>query len=310
MKIKNLILLVALATLWGPSFLFIKVAVAEIPPISLAAMRIGLAALLLCSYLLIRGEKPIKSLKFWRQVTIAGFFAHAVPFVLINWGEVYIDSALASILNALTPLSTIIIANFMVSDDKMSLEKGIGTVLGLVGLLVLISPSLGIDMSVSLAGIVAVSLGAVSYGIAIVYSRLNLKGTKPLHAPASQLFVTSLYLVPFSIFIEGPYHLADVSYEALGSVLVLGSFGTALAFVIYYNILEGAGASYLSLVTYLMPIYGVALGVLFLGETVYIEALIGALLIVIGIMIVNNNIKIDGLKKLFTNKKLQPNRHK
>ena len=304
MNVKNLLLLIFLATLWGPSFLFIKVAVHEIPPISLAAIRIGLAAVLLVIYMAIKGERPMQSWVFWKHVTVAGFFAHALPFVLINWGEVYIDSALASILNALTPLSTIVMANFMIADDKMDMEKIIGTVFGIIGLFVLISPNLSANMDASLGGIAAVSLGAVSYGVAIVYSRINLKGTRPLHAPTAQLLIASIYLIPLSIFIEGPYHLTELSGASVGSVVMLATFGTALAFVIYYKILEGAGASYLSLVTYLMPIYGVILGVVLLGESLYYEADVGAILIILGVMIVNRTIKLNGLRNYALSEKL------
>lgn len=300
MKLKNLLLLIVLATLWGPSFLFIKIAVIEIPPITLAAWRIAIAALLLVVYMLAKKERPIKSWTFWKHVTIAGFFAHALPFALINWGEVYIDSALASILNALTPLSTIVMANFMIADDKMTRAKAVGTFLGLAGLIVLISPNISSEMTASLGGIVAVSLGAVSYGIAIVYSRINLKGTKPLHAPTAQLLVTSIYLVPFSILVDGPIGFTGLSMDVVGSLLALASFGTAVAFVVYYSILEGAGASYLSLVTYLMPIYGVVLGVVFLGESISMEAVVGALLIILGVMIVNRTIKLGWARTLAT----------
>ena len=296
MKTKNLLLLLLLASLWGPSFLFIKVAVEEIPPITLAALRIGLAALFINVYLASKKGEFKKTLSFWKHVTIAGFFAHAVPFVLINWGEMHIDSGLASILNGLTPLSTIVMAHFMVTDDKMDVRKVVGAGLGLVGLFVLILPSISSEIKATTMGILAVSLGAVSYGIAIVYSRIHLTKIPPVHAPASQLLATAIYLVPLSILIEGPTDYLNVSWQAMGSVFILAFFGTAVAFVVYYSILERAGASYLSLVTYLMPVYGVLLGVIFLNETLSVYTIVGAVLIVLGIMIVNRTI---GFGKVF-----------
>ncbi len=292
MRIGNFLLLLFLASLWGPSFLFIKIAVLEIPPITLAALRIGIAAVVINIYLYARGGRLIKDLAFWKHVAVAGFFAHALPFVLINWGEQYIDSALASILNGLTPIFTIVMANFVIEDDKMDIKKLLGTALGFIGLLVLISPDVTSGIQVSVLGILAVGVAAASYGIALVYARLNLKGTKPVYAPASQLLITSVYLLPFAIFTDGPIPVADLSFQAIGSVLVLAVLGTALAFVVYYKLLESAGASYLSLVTYLMPVYGVVLGVTILDETLSFEIILGGIMILLGIGVVNSKWKM------------------
>ena len=267
MRLKNFLLLLFLASLWGPSFLFIKIAVVEIPPITLAAWRIFVAAIVINIYLYARGGAFIKDIQFWKHVTIAGFFAHALPFVLINWGEQFIDSALASILNGLTPIFTIVMANFVIQDDRMDLGKVIGAIFGFIGLVILVLPSLVSGFQANTMGIFAVGIAAASYGVALVYARLNLKGTKPVYAPASQLLVTSIYLLPFSLAVDGPVKVMDLSWAALGSVLVLAILGTALAFVIYYKLLDSSSASYLSLVTYLIPLYGVVLGVTLLDDT-------------------------------------------
>lgn len=278
MKLKNLLLLLLLSALWGPSFLFIKIAVVEIGPITLAALRIGLAALILNLWLIAKGYEFNTSWIFWKKVAIAGLFAQALPFVLISWGEQYIDSSIASILNGLTPLCTLLIANFTIADEKMNVAKIAGTVLGFLGLLLLVSPNFGGGLDAAALGIIAVALAALSYGVALVYSRLNLMKEKPLYAPSSQLLIASIYLIPLGFWMEGPMDVTAISWEALSSVFILGSFGTALAFVVYYEILSGASASYVSLVTYLMPIYGVALGISFLDEYLYWEAIVGAVL--------------------------------
>lgn len=303
MQFKNLISLLFLATLWGPSFLFIKIAVEEIQPITLAAFRIGLAALLLNLFLVAKGYQINKSIRFWKHVLIAGFFAHALPFALINWGEMYIDSSIASILNGLTPLCTLLIANFAIADDKMTREKVVGTALGFIGLLILISPDLSFGMSNSLMGIIAVAIAALSYGVALVYSRIHLMKEKPLYAPSSQLLVTAIYLIPFALYVEGPVNFSALSWESIGSLILLGTFGTALAFVIYYKILASASASYLSLVTYLMPVYGVVLGIIFLNESLSYEAIIGAGLILLGIMIANKTLPIQSKWKFLKTSK-------
>ena len=287
MKYKNLLLLLILASLWGPSFLFIKIAVVEISPLQLAALRIGLAAILINIFLLSKGQRLTKDLKFWKHVLIAGFFAHTLPFLLINWGEQYIDSALASILNGFTPLSTVVLANFMVSDEKLTGQKLIGVLLGFVGLIVLVLPNIVSGLEATQAGIIAVTIGAVSYGVAIVYSKKHLKNAPSMHAPSAQLLGASIYLIPLSLIMESPANLLDVSWQAIGSVVILAVFGTAIAFVLYYKILEKTSASYLSLVTYLMPIYGVILGVMFMNEMISLEMIFGMILILIGIVVVN-----------------------
>lgn len=287
MKFKNLVLLLLLASLWGPSFLFIKVAVLEISPLQLAALRIGLAALILNIILLLKGQRLTANLSFWKHVLIAGLFAHTIPFLLINWGEQYIDSSLASILNGLTPLSTIVIANVMVTDEKITAQKVIGVVIGFLGLVVLVVPNMISGLEATQAGILAVTIGAVSYGVAIVYSKKHLKHTASMHAPSAQLLAASVYLLPLSVLLESPATLLNVSWQALGSVLILAIFGTAIAFVLYYKILAKSSATYLSLVTYLMPIYGVVLGIVFMNEMITIEMFAGMLLILIGVMVVN-----------------------
>ncbi len=301
MRLKNFLLLLFLASLWGPSFLFIKIAVVEIPPITLAAWRIFVAAIVINIYLYARGGAFIKDIQFWKHVTIAGFFAHALPFVLINWGEQFIDSALASILNGLTPIFTIVMANFVIQDDRMDLGKVIGAIFGFIGLVILVLPSLVSGFQANTMGIFAVGIAAASYGVALVYARLNLKGTKPVYAPASQLLVTSIYLLPFSLAVDGPVKVMDLSWAALGSVLVLAILGTALAFVIYYKLLDSSSASYLSLVTYLIPLYGVVLGVTLLDETLTMNTILGAVLILLGIGVVNSKLEHRVKSKWKTN---------
>ncbi|MBL3655278.1 DMT family transporter [Fulvivirga sediminis] len=302
---KNLILLFVLASLWGPSFLFIKIAVKEMSPVHVATFRIFIAAIALNLFLQIAGTPFKKSLKFWRDITISGIFSLSLPFMLISWAETHIDSALASILNGLTPLFTIIMANFLIADDKMTKHKVIGTLLGFVGLLTLISPHFSSHMSSSFLGIIAVVLAAVSYGIGMVYSRMKLRNVPPLHAPAAQLLVASAYMLPLCISTVGLPHFRELSGSSISSILALALLGTAVAYVIFFKIIESASASYLSYVTYLIPIYGIALGVIFLKESISSESIIGALIILIGLMIANKTIKIPFKKKQLNNSSIK-----
>lgn len=290
MKLKNLLNLLFLATLWGPSFLFIKIAVVEIPPITLAALRIGVAAILINIYLFITGNRLPWNFKFWRDVAFVGLFAHTIPFILINWGQQYIDSALASILNAITPLSTIGLAAIFVKEDKMTFNKLAGSMIGLLGLLILISPNFSLSFEASFLGLLAVSIGASAYGVALVYARLNLTSVKSIQAPSGQLLITSLYMIPLALVVDGVPSISNISMEVIWSILGLASMGTAVAFVIYYKLLESAGPTFVSLVTYLMPIYGVVLGFVFLNEIITGEAIAGGIIILLGVMVVNKTI--------------------
>ncbi|MEQ8242938.1 EamA family transporter [Fulvivirga sp.] len=291
MKLKNYFLLILLAALWGPSFLFIKIAVVDISPIMMAAMRIGFAAIFLNVFLLMRKIKLPKDKTFWKHVALAGFFAQALPFILINWGEQYIDSGLASIINGLTPLSTVVLAHFTISAERLSAKKLVGVALGFTGLVVLSLPKLTNGFDAAFLGIVAVTLGAVSYAIGLVYSRKYLSKAKPMHAPAGQLLACSIYLVPLAFIFDSQTVFSQIGTPAWVSIFLLSFFGTAVAFVVYFNLIERAPASFVSLVTYIMPIFGIALGTIFLDEVITSTMVLGMLLILSGILIVNIRLK-------------------
>ena len=287
MRLKNLLWLFVLAALWGPSFLFIKIAVHEIPPLTMVVGRVGIAALILIIILRLQGRRLPKLGPVWIHFAVMGLVQNALPFTLFNWGEQYIDSALAAISNGATPLFTILFAHIFVSDDRITPGKMVGVLVGFGGLIVLIAPSLTGGMEATSWGLIAVVVASISYGVAMVYSRLNLRGMPPLVAPTAQLTVATLYMIPLSLLIERPYTLPMPSLAAAGSLFVLAAFGTALAFVIYYRLIEQANASFVSMVTYVIPVFGVFLGVVVLNETLTWNAYVGCALILAGVMVVN-----------------------
>jgi drug/metabolite transporter (DMT)-like permease len=292
MNWQNFSWLLFLAALWGPSFLFIKVAVADIPPLTLVVGRVGLASLVLYLILRLGGRNLPKFGFIWKHFAVVGFFSNALPFVLFSWGEQYIDSALAAILNGTTPLFTIVLAHFFIADDRLTPVKVMGTLLGFAGLVLLIAPSLFGSVQATTWGLIAVAIAAASYGVGIVYTRKNLRGLPPLVGPTTQLTMATIYLLPLSIFIEQPYRLPFPSWPALGSLLALSILGTALAFVVYYRVIEKTSATYVSMVTYLVPVFGVILGVLVLNERLDWNAYAGCALILMGVMIVNGVLKV------------------
>jgi drug/metabolite transporter (DMT)-like permease len=291
MGLRNFLWLLFLSSLWGPSFLFIKVAVGEIPPLTLVVGRVGIATLLLYAILRMQRRNLPKFGRIWKHFAVVGFFSNALPFFLFSWGEQYIDSALAAILNGTTPLFTIVLAHFFLADDRMSPVKVMGILLGFGGLVLLIAPSLVEGVRITTWGLIAATMAAACYGVAIVYTRKNLRGLPPLVAPTAQLMMATIYLLPLSLFIEHPFSLSLPSGAAIGSLLSLSIFGTALAFVVYYRILEETSATYVSMVTYLAPSIGVILGIIILNEQLGWSAYIGCVLILLGVMVVNGVFK-------------------
>ena len=286
MKNKNLFLLLLLTTCWGPSFLLIKVALEEMPPLFLAGSRIALGALTLNIIRICRGVPFPTGGTFWRDVLITGVFAQALPFSLINWGEQFVDSAMASLLNGLTPLSTIFLAHFMLSDEKMSNRKLLGVMMGIAGLLILVMPDLLSGMQATVWGIVAISIAALSYGVGLVYARKHFAGYDPILAPSAQLMTVAMYLLPFGYF-SSEVAILEISLNTILSIAVLGVIGTGLAFLVYFKLLSTAGASYVSSSTFILPIYGIVLGTVFLHETITAWMLVGAATILVGVAFAN-----------------------
>lgn len=299
MKLKNFLLLVLLASLWGPSFLFIKVAVEDIPPMTMVLGRVGTGAILLLFLLRLQGSRLPKWGPVWKHIAVVALIHNAIPFVLFSWGEQYIDSALAAILNGTVPFFTIILAHFFAENDRITPVKLTGILVGFGGMVLLAIPSFGDGLEATTWGILAITAASFLYGVAIVYTRNHLRGLQPLAAPTGQMMIATLYMLPLSLLVDRPYLLPMPSLASLGSMLALGVFGTALAFTVYYKLLERASASYVSMTTYMIPVFGVILGAIFLSEAITWERVAGCGLILLGVMIVNgllNNIRLDKRK--------------
>ncbi len=299
MNSKSFFGLLLLASLWGPSFLFIKVAGRDIPPLTMTAARVSIAAVLLYFVLKLQGGKLSHIQKMWKHFALAGFVGNALPFTLFNWGEIHIDSGLASILNGTTPLFTILIAHFFTQDDRLTPKKIIGSVIGFSGLVLLVAPALMDGIKAGSLGLLAVTTAALCYGANIVYTRKFFRGMPKYVAPIGQLGFAALIMLPLSLIVEKPYELALPSWPALGSLVALAIFGTSIAFVVYYRIMEFTPASALSMVTYLVPIFGIILGVTLLNEQLAWNAYIGCAFILFGVMIVNGFIQIGTLLPKF-----------
>jgi drug/metabolite transporter (DMT)-like permease len=286
-RLPILIWLIILSLLWGPAFLFMKVAVQEVPPLTVAAVRVGLGAVLLFLILRWQGRTLPKLGPVWRHFLVMGLTSNAIPFFLLSWSQQYIDSALAAILVGTVPLFTMLLAHFLTADDTLSPGKVTGAMIGFAGLVVLFVPALLAGVQATLWGLAAAIGASISYSYAFVYARQRLRGLPPLVAPAAQLITASLCLVPLALSIERPFTLPLPSWPVLAALLFMTLLSTVLAFVLYYRVMERASATTMSVVTYLNPIVATLLGVLVLNEALGWNGYVGGALILLSAVAVN-----------------------
>ncbi len=287
MKIKVFIWLLVLAWLWGPAFLFVAVAVQDIPPFTLVASRVSLAAIILYGILRAQGHNLPAFGSIWKHFAIVGLLYNAVPYVLLSWGQLYIDSALAAILIGTTPLFTMLLAHLFTSSEHLTPVKMVGVALGFGGLVVLLTPALITGVQATIWGLLAALLAAASYGGALVYAQQKLRGLPPLVGPTAQLTTAAIFLIPISLVVEQPYTLPLPAWPAVGSLLLLAVLSTALAFIVYYRALEITNATTLSMITYMIPIVATFLGVIVLHEQLSDHVYLSSILILLGMMTVN-----------------------
>ena len=291
MGVKNFLWLVILASLWGPAFLLMKVAVHDIPPITIATGRVTIAAIVLYVVLRVQGYSLPKFGSVWKHFVVAGLTLNALPYVLLSWGEQYIDSALASILIGTDPIFVVLLAHIFTTDDRLTPAKAIGALVGFGGLVALVTPALFEGVHASTWGLLAAAGAAASYAVGAVYVRQTLRGLPPLVGPTAQVSTAAIYMIPLSLVFERPYTLPSPSWSAIGAVLTLAVVCTALTYVIYYWLMERTEATNVSMVAYLVPIVGTIMGVVVLHERPGWHAYLAFGLIMMGVMFVNGMVK-------------------
>lgn len=284
-------LLLTLATLWGGSFFFAKVAVAEVPPLTVVLVRVALAALVLVPVLHLAGGRLPGRGDVWRAAFVMAAINNVIPFALFFWGTVHVTSGLAAILNATTPLSGVVIAHVLTADEKATPAKLAGVALGLAGVAVLVGPSaLGLA-DVPLLPQLACLAAAVSYAFAGVYGRrFRTMGVTPLQTATLQVAASTVLMIPFAGAVDRPWTLDVPSPPVLGALVGLAVLCTALGYLLYFEILKRAGATNLLLVTFLVPVSALLLGGLFLGEAVSGRQVWGMVLIGLGLAFVDGRV--------------------
>jgi drug/metabolite transporter (DMT)-like permease len=292
-------LLGLLSLLWGGSFFLVGVAVKELPPLTLVTLRVGLAAALLWASAPILGAALPRSRKAVAAMAVLGFGNSALPFALIAWGQTHLPSGLASILNAATPLFSVLAAHVLTAEEKLSGLKLFGTIAGLAGVAWLIGPDLFGGADANIWAELAVLAAAMSYALSAIFGRrVRALGMRPIDVATGQVTAATLFLAPFAIVIDRPWTLPTPSAATIAAVLAIAAFSTALAYVVYFRILAGAGATNVLLVTLLVPATSVILGALFLHERLAPRQFLGFAMIALGLAFIDGRLPRALARKL------------
>jgi drug/metabolite transporter (DMT)-like permease len=281
---RQLALLVLLACIWSSSFMFIKIGVATIPPVTMAAARLTLAAVLLVVIARFQGYRFPFALRAWGLFTFVGVMGNAVPFTLIAWGELEVDSGLAAILMGVMPVATAVLAHAFVRDERLTRRRAAGVLLGFSGIVLLVGASALYGLGAQVAAQLAVVIGALCYAVTTVFVRRFANLPDVLMA-AGAMTTGSLAMLPLAFIFESPLAVTP-SLSSVASVAVLGIVSTGVAALIYFYLIRTVGAAIFSQVNFLTPAIGVAFGMIFLGELPGGDAWSALALIVTGVWLV------------------------
>lgn len=285
MKPKHWLVFILLGAIWSSSFMWIKIAVQEIGPITLVAFRVILGFLFGIVVIFVQRTPLPRTLIEWRPLFVLGIINIAAPFFLISWGEMSIDSAVASILDATVPLFTILIAHYLLGDDKITTPKVLGLLIGFAGVVILMSKDVSGTFG-SLLGQFAVVLASVFYAVSAVYARKTTEDTPGIIRSVGPLVSATAVMWLATFLVESPVEIPTLGITWI-SLLFLGILGSGVAFIMLYYLIHEIGPTRTSMVTYLFPLGGVILGVVFLEETLSWQLVVGAVLIVLSLVVAN-----------------------
>jgi drug/metabolite transporter (DMT)-like permease len=299
-------LLALLSIVWGGSFLFVGVAVRELPPLTIVAVRVLTAASALLLTLRLMGVDLPRTRQVWAAFLGMSILNNVIPFTLIVWGQSHIASGLASILNATTPLFTVIVAHYLTDDERLTGQRFAGVIVGFAGVAVMIGAAAFASLDASILAQLAVLGAALSYGFSGVFGRrFKTMGIPPLATAAGQVTVSSAILLPAALIMDRPWTLAMPSTGAIVSLVALGLVSTAFAYLIFFRLLARAGATNVGLVTFLIPVSAILLGVLVLGETLAMRHVAGMALIGAGLILIDGRL-LSALKARLSIKEPAP----
>jgi len=279
---------IGLGLIWGSSFAWIKIAVEEIPPATLVAWRMTLGAIGMVGLLVIlRGVPMPRGMREWLPLVVMGAVNAAIPIFLISWGEQFVDSGTAAVLNSLVPIFSLIIAGLMLRTEPVTALRVGGLVLGFIGAALLASRELELRADSSgLLGALAVVLAAISYAVGVSYARHRIKSTHRYVVAAGTLVFAAIDMWVLALLIDGGIVIPS-QLDTIVAIVWLGILGSFIAYVLFFFLIEHLGATMAAMVTYLFPVVGVAIGVVLPGERLDARLALGTLLVLIGIAVVS-----------------------
>lgn len=288
MGIREWSLIILLSILWGGSFFFIAVTVKELTPFTIVFCRVGIAAVILLVLVYITGNRMPSSLGTWFSFFIMGALNNLIPYSLIVWGQTHIESSLASILNATTPIFSVVLAHLLTGEERLSSNRLVGILVGWLGVAVLLGLESLHGLGVNVLAQIAVLGAAFSYACAAIYGR-RFRQMSPLVVSTGMLCGSTVMSLPLVLIIDQPLALSP-SWITIAALVGLSVISTAVAYLIYFKVLASAGATNILLVTFLIPVSAILLGVLVLGESLTWSVLGGMLLIFLGLAAIDGRL--------------------
>jgi drug/metabolite transporter (DMT)-like permease len=286
LKSKHWFVFITLGLIWSSSFLWIKIGVQEIGPMALTAFRMLFGAVSAIAIGMVQKVPWPRDWKTWGIFAILGPASLAIPIFFISWGEQTIDSAVASILNATTPLFTIVIAHLLLHDDKMTVPKVLGLLIGFAGVVILLSKDLTAGAQNSVIGQAAVILASLFYAGSAVFARRFTQHVDGIVRGAMPLITSTIFMWSIGPLAEKPFEFPALPLTWI-AVLWLGILGSGVAVIMLYYLIHEIGPTRASMVTYLFPVGGVILGVIFLNEILSWQLVAGTVLIIASLAVVN-----------------------
>jgi len=284
-------MLLLLSVLWGGSFFFIGIAVTGLPPFTIVLLRVALAALVLNLTMPLMGLGMPRDGRSWAAFFGMGLLNNAIPFCLIVWGQTQIASGLASILNAMTPVATVVVAHFLTRDEKMTGNRLLGVLIGLAGVVCMIGPGVLSGLGDNVWAQAAVLGATVSYAFAGIFGRrFKAMGISPLATATGQVTASTVLLAPVALLVDQPWTLTMPGLEIWAAVAGLALLSTTFAYILFFRIMASAGATNLSLVTFLIPVSAILLGTLVLHETLAPRHFLGMALIGSGLAAIDGRL--------------------
>ena len=277
-----------LGLFWGSSYLFIKIGVESIPPLTLVAGRLAIGALILGIVLRASRVTLPRDRRIYGHLAVMACINIAIPFSLITWGEQSIDSALAAVLNSTVPLFTIWLAALVFPTEALTVNRLVGVVVGFAGVVVVVGLGSGAEEGLAgLAGEIALIGSSLSYALGAVYARRFVHGLTPTVPAFFQVAFACLITGSLALTLEAPWTLTPAT-EAIVAIVWLGIVGSSMAYLIFFRLIRDWGPTRTTLVAYLLPIVGIVLGAVVLGEVIDARMIIGTALVIGGVALVNS----------------------